>query len=405
MKKSGRADLPLHYGRVPVWLYQRMAKLGGAITEAIVVEYGQNEFLKRISDPFWFQALGSVLGMDWHSSGITTSVMGALKQALNPVSHDLGIYICGGRGKYSRQTPDELLKIADKTGLNGNELVKNSKLTAKIDNTAIQDGFQLYLHSFVLTKQGEWAVIQQGMNNQNRMARRYHWLSANIKSFVEEPHTCVVGHNQGQILNLTDKKAHNTRNKIIQISHERPGLILKDAQKMKMPGHHEVRATDLNLKRLGAILALAYDHKFEHFEDLILLKGLGPKTLRSLTLISEVIHGTPSRFTDPARFSMAHGGKDGHPFPVQTKIYDETILKLKNAVNLAKIGYYDKQRAIKKLTHLAQLIEKDFKPNPAQYNKFIEKEKSESKYVGGCTVFDKKKSTSKKSDATQLKLF
>lgn len=406
MKRSGQADLPLHYGKVPSWLYERMTKLGGAIVESVLIEYGKDAFLQRISDPFWFQSLGAVLGMDWHSSGITTSVMGALKQAINPHSKEWGLYVCGGRGKFSRETPNELLKIADKTGLNGNRLVKYSKLTAKVDNTAIQDGFQLYLHSFILTSEGNWAVVQQGMNDSNRMARRYHWLSHNVKSFVEEPHTSIVGKNLGQILNLTDKKAKPTRDGIINISHEKPDFIINEARKIIMPMHHHVLMTDVDLKRLGTILALAYDRKFENFEELLLLKGLGPKTMRAMTLISEVIHGTPSRFNDPARFSLAHGGKDGHPFPVQTNVFDESIFTLKNAIESAKIGVFDKQKAIKRLSKIAERLEKNFIPNPDHFNKFIAKEIKDSPKYGGRTVFDKKvKVESKNGIDKQLKLF
>ncbi|MEJ2004697.1 MAG: DUF763 domain-containing protein, partial [Cyclobacteriaceae bacterium] len=305
MKRSGQADLPLHYGRVPSWLYERMRTMGRAITEAIVEEYGPDEFLRRISDPFWFQSFGAVLGMDWHSSGITTSVMGALKHALNPGSRELGIYICGGRGKHSRKTPDELLQIADHTGLNGNELVRTSKLTAKVDNTALQDGFQLYLHSFILTESGHWAVVQQGMNELNHMARRYHWLSEHVSSFVDEPHASVIGQNQGLILNLTAHEAEASREGILNVGRENPGRILPEIRKILMPRHHDVKATDVDMKRLGTILTMSYDSQFNQFEDLLLLRGLGPKTLRSLTLVSEVIHGTPSRFRDPARFSFA----------------------------------------------------------------------------------------------------
>ena len=384
MKRSGQADLPLHYGKVPAWLYERMRTMGLAITEAVVEEYGPDEFLRRISDPFWFQSFGAVLGMDWHSSGITTSVMGALKHALNPVSNELGIYICGGRGKHSRKTPDELLQIADSTGLNGTELVRTSKLTAKVDNTALQDGFQLYLHSFILTKSGTWAVVQQGMNEGNNMARRYHWLSEKVTSFVDEPHTAVIGQNEGLILNLTADPAEPSREGILSIGRENPDRMLPEIRKVLMPRHHEVRVTDVDMKRLGTILAMAHDNQFEKFDDLLLLQGLGPKTLRSLTLVSEVIHGTPSRFLDPARFSFAHGGKDGHPFPVQTAVYDEAIHFLQDAVRKTKIGETEKKDSIKKLSDLLFRLEKDF---------------------GGRTVFDDKKKKRKDSDDGQLSLF
>ncbi len=385
MKRSGTADLPLHHGHVPKWLAERMSRLGSAIIEALLIEYGRPEVLRRMSDPFWFQALGCVMGMDWHSSGITTSVMGALKSSLNPRSKELGLYFCGGRGKNSRKTPDELLKIANATGLDGNHLVHCSRLSAKVDNTAIQDGFQLYLHSFILSSDGQWAVIQQGMNTETRMARRYHWHSAQLKSFVEEPHTFVYGKNQGMILNLTDKAASKTKQSILNITYEDPSSSLGEIKKLIMPKHHDVIDKDVDLKRLGAILTLAHDKNIKDFESLLMLGGLGPRTLQSLTLVSEVIHGTPSRFNDPARFSFAHGGKDGHPFPVPTKVYDETIEVLKRSIEQAKIGNTDKAAAIKNLTKAAQGAEEFFQPTK-KLNKVIEKERADSWMYGGRTV-------------------
>ena len=387
MRRSGTADLPLHGGRVPQWLAKRMAALGGAITEAVVIGYGKAGFLQRLSDPHWFQAFGAVLGMDWHSSGITTSVMGALKRSVNPMAAELGIYICGGRGKHSRKTPDELLKIGYSTGLDATNLIRSSKLTAKVDNTAVQDGFQLYLHTFVLTDEGEWVVIQQGMNQDSRLARRYHWHSQNVKSFVVEPHTAVCGINQGQILNLTAREAETAREGILAISRERPAQLLPEIKKLVMPLHHDVREKDVDLKRLGAVIALANEQENLNFENLLLLQGLGPRTLQSLALVSEVIHGTPSRFKDPARFSFAHGGKDGHPFPVPTKVYDETIESLKESVNKAKVGHTDKSEAIKRLHHLSVRLEKDFKPVEGGFEQLIEKERQSSWKYGGKTVF------------------
>ncbi|WP_291910615.1 DUF763 domain-containing protein [Chitinophaga sp. CB10] len=382
------ADLPLHYGHVPPWLAQRMSLLGGAITEAIVMDYGRAEFLRRMSDPCWFQALGCVLGMDWHSSGITTSVMGALKKALNPRAAELGIYICGGKGKHSKQTPRELALIADKTGLPGDQLIYSSKLTAKVDNTAIQDGFQLYLHSFILSADGDWAVVQQGMNDDSGMARRYHWHSSAFESFTEAPHTYIYGHNQGLILNLTDVNAGHTKAGILELVKEKPAHLLPEIRNLVMPSHHELRAENVNLKRLGSVLALAYDTRPADFESLLMLEGVGPRTLQSLTLVSEVIHGTPSRFEDPARFSFAHGGKDGHPFPVPLKIYDETISTLKDALYKAKIGASEKKDAINKLSQMAANIEKDFIPN-TNFDKLIEEERNNSWRYKGRTVFGK----------------
>ncbi|WP_025144784.1 DUF763 domain-containing protein [Pedobacter jeongneungensis] len=400
MKRSGNADLPLHYGHVPPWLATRMATLGLAITEAIILEYGKAEVIRRLSSPFWFQSLGAVMGMDWHSSGITTSVMGALKKSINPLSKELGIYICGGKGKHSRETPNELLRIADKTGLNGTELVRASKLSAKVDNTAIQDGFQLYLHSFILSSDGDWAVVQQGMSDSSSTARRYHWHSENLKSFVEEPHTGICGINQGKILNLTSNDADKTRQSMMSITAESPTRMLGEIQNLVLPNHHDVRSKDIDLKRLGSILWLAQEKKPNDFEELLLLEGMGPRTLQSMALVSEVIYGTPSRFTDPARYSFANGGKDGHPFPVPVNVYDETIKVLRNAVEKAKIGNSDKQQAIKSLHQIARNAEKDFVPN-MDFEKVIQKERADSWKYGGRTIFGKEKPPGNE----QLKLF
>lgn len=404
MKRSGYADLPLHYGAVPKWLAERMAKLGLLITESIITEYGKEEVLRRLSDPFWFQSMGAVMGMDWHSSGITTSVMGALKRAINPHSRELGIYICGGKGKYSKQTPAELLTIAERTGVDGNELVKCSKLSAKVDNSAIQDGYQLYTHNFIVSNTGEWTVIQQGMRASDKTARRYHWHSENLKSFVEAPHTGVCGINQGAILNLTALEAATARAGILNISIENPEKTINAFQHLKMPFHHELRITDVNMKRLGSTLWLAHEQQPKDFEELLLLKGVGPRTLQSLALVSEVIHGSPVRFNDPARFSFAHGGKDGHPFPVPLKVYDETISVLKNAVKKSKLGNTDKATAIKKLHEISARAEKDFVPN-GNFEELIQKERDESWKYGGRTVFGDAKSPKIQPKDRQLKLF
>lgn len=399
--KRGSADLPLHYGTVPQWLAQRMSLLGGAIVEAIILEYGCPALLQRLSDPFWFQSLGCVLGMDWHSSGITTSVMNALKKAVNVRSSELGVYICGGRGKSSRQTPFELLEVAEKTGLNGEELVRCSKLSAKVDNTAVQDGFQLYLHSFVLTKEGEWAVIQQGMKTDERMARRYHWLSSSLESFMVEPHTSVCGKNQGMILNLTDQLALPTKGGILELTKENPDKIMREVSVI-MPRRHDVRAEDVNLKRLGAALILAHETNVSDMESLLLLEGVGPRTLQSLTLVSEVIHGTPSRFADPARFAFAHGGKDGSPFPVPIRIYDETIDILDKAIHQSKLGDKDKSEALKNLSKVSGEMEKGYTPND-YFDDLVQHERDTSYKHGGKTVWgDAQKPKGKE---TQLKLW
>lgn len=381
-----------------------MAKLGLAITESIIVEYGKGEVLKRLSDPFWFQSFGAVLGMDWHSSGITTSVMGALKRAINPHAKELGIYICGGKGKFSRETPAELLSIGERTGLNADHLVRCSKLSAKVDNTAVQDGFQLYLHCFILSSDGEWTVVQQGMREDSATARRYHWHSPNLSSFTEEPHTGICGLNQGQILNMVAREAIPAQQGILQITHEEPTRMMSEVQQLILPHHHDVRSKDVDLKRLGTVLWLAHDKQPRDFEELLLLEGVGPRTLQSLALVSEVIHGTPSRFKDPARFSFAHGGKDGHPFPVPVKTYDETISTLQTAVQKARIGQSDKQQAIKALTELAQRAERDFIPQD-NVEALIEKERNESWRYGGKTVFGDAQPPSARKRNVQLRLF
>jgi hypothetical protein len=386
MKRAGFADLPLHYGHVPLWLAERMGKLGLAITEEIIANKGANDFLSRMSDPFWFQSLGAVMGMDWHSSGITTSVMGALKKVINPNAKELGIYICGGKGKHSRQTPIELSKYADLNSLDSIKLVKCSKLSAKVDNTAIQDSFQLYQHNFIVSNEGNWTVIQQGMSNISATARRYHWHSSNLKSFTEEPHTFIYGQNQGQILNLTDKNAAPLKQSILSMTSESPALMIAEIKKLVMPIHHDVRAENIDMKRLGAILWLAQENNIKNFDELLLLEGLGPRTLQSLALVSEVIYGSPTRFKDPARFSFAHGGKDGHPFPVPLKIYDETIEILQSAIQRSKLGNNDKTQAIKQLAKVSSKVEENFIPN-GNFDALVEKERSDSWKYGGRTVF------------------
>ena len=373
MKRSGFADLPLHGGRVPQWLAERMTKLGTAITENIVRDYGTSAFLSRLSDPFWFQALGAVMGMDWHSSGITTSVMGALKRGLAPKADELGLYLCGGRGRFSRNTPAELRLLGDRHGFDGETLVRTSRLTARIDNNAIADGFQIYLHNFVLAADGEWAVVQQGLNDPNGLARRYHWHSATVEDFVAEPHTGIVGENQGTIMNLVDTKARPAQKALLEIAHERPDKTLSAARHLKLPRYHEVREKNVDLKRLGAVLAVAYERELHDFAELLLLENLGPRTLQSLALVAEVVHGAPSRFDDPARFSFAHGGKDGHPFPVPLKTYDQSINFLRTALDAAKVGHSEKVDGFRRLEKFVCAVETHLEPR-ADFNAVIKHE-------------------------------
>jgi len=387
MKRSGVADLPLHGGRVPNWLAQRMTMLGTGITEAIVRDYGTSGFLSRLSDPFWFQAFGAVMGMDWHSSGITTSVMGALKRGLTPRANELGLYICGGRGRFSRNTPNELRVLGERRGFDADVLVRTSRLTARIDNNAIADGFQIYLHNFVLTAEGEWAVVQQGLNDQTGMARRYHWHSASVRDFVTEPHTGIVGENQGTIMNLVDAKAKPVQTALLEIAHERPESALQAARHLKLPARHDVRPKDVDLKRLGAVLAVAYERDLHDFAELLLLENLGPRTLQSLALVAEVVHGTPSRFSDPARFSFAHGGKDRHPFPVPLKTYDQSLNVLRNALDAAKVNDKEKLNGFKRLNRFVQTVENKLQPE-ADLNALIAHENTISPSIGGRSVFD-----------------
>lgn len=404
MQRSGVADLPLHGGRVPSWLAERMTKLGTAITETIVLNYGTSAFLSRLSDPFWFQAFGTVMGMDWHSSGITTSVMGALKRGLAPRSNELGIYICGGRGRFSRNTPAELRLLADRRGFDGESLVRTSRLTARIDNNAIADGFQIYLHSFVVTSDGEWAVVQQGLNNDSAMARRYHWHSASVRDFVAEPHTGIVGEHQGSIVNLVDVKAKPAQTALLDIAHEHPDKTLTVARHLQMPAHHEVRAGNVDLKRLGAVLAVAYERDLHDFAELLLVDKLGPRTLQSLALIAEVVHGAPTRFSDPARFSFAHGGKDRHPFPVPLKTYDESLSFLRSSLDSAKVGRTDKVDGFRRLDRFVRAVETRLKPE-ADFDAVIAHEKAISRSLNGRSVFDQKSGRRINKNSSQGMLF
>lgn len=404
MQRSGFADLPLHGGRVPPWLAERMEKLGAAITESIIGEYGAGAFLSRLSNPFWFQALGCVMGMDWHSSGITTSVLGALKRGLNPRAKDLGIYFCGGRGKQSRKTPAELLAIADARGLDGAELVRTSRLTAKIDNNAIGDGFQIYLHSFVVTANGDWAVVQQGLNDTTGLARRYHWHSASVRDFTSEPHTGIIGRNEGEILNLVDHRARPAQDALLEIARTSPEKTLAAVQKLAMPRHHDVRAENVDLRRLGAVLATSYDRQLRDFASLLLVENLGPRTLQTLALIAEVVHGAPSRFRDPARFSFALGGKDRHPFPVPLKTYDESLAFLRRALDSAKLGRTEKLDGLKRLDSLVRKVEERYEP-AADFDSVVRQEHAISKDVGGRSVFDDRRESKVRKNTRQLSLF
>jgi hypothetical protein len=362
-----------------------MVLLGTAITESVIHHYGRAAFLARLSDPFWFQAFGSVLGMDWHSSGITTSVMGALKKGLNPRARELGIYVCGGRGRHSRNTPNELRELADRTSLDGDSLVRISRLTARIDNNAIADGFQIYLHSFVLTADGHWAVVQQGLKEESRLARRYHWHSASVRDFTANPHTAIVGQPAGTIMNLVDGRAASAQDALLAIARTDPARTIGDVRRLQLPARHDVRAADVHEKRLGAVLALAHERELHDFASFLLLEQLGPRTLQSLALVAEVVHGAPTRFEDPARFAFAHGGKDGHPFPVPLRVYDESIAVLRRSLDAAKLGHSEKLEGFKRLDTFTRAIEQRLEPR-ADVAAAIAHERAISPSLGGRTV-------------------
>jgi hypothetical protein len=399
-----------------------MAALGRVIAEAIVHHYGADEFLRRLSHPFWFQSFGSVMGMDWHSSGITTSVLGALKRGLAPVERELGIYVCGGRGRASRRTPDELRQVGERTGIDAPGLAETSRLIAKIDSAAVQDGYELYLHGFIVTGAGRWCVVQQGMSAARREARRYHWLSEGLVSFLDSPHAAIEGRNQGRILNLADARAGASRAAGLALVREGPDRTLAVLRRVRsarghtlslfpedeadlhverrrtptplhlhaaptplphlqMPARHEILASDVVLRRLHGALAAAADRGPRDFADLLLTPGVGARTVAALALVAEVVHGTPSRFTDPARFSLAHGGKDGHPFPVPLKVYDETLRVLKQAVSQARLGHAEKLDALRRLDARSRRLERTAR-GPA-FETHIENERALAPALGG----------------------
>jgi len=362
MINSGMMGMPLHFGKMPKWLTERMGKMGSAIIESVAQNYGKSEVLTRLSDPNWFQALGAVMGMQWNSSGVTATVLGSLKRKINPMASELGIYILGGKGKYGWNTPQQVRRVSNYHSLKGDELVKASQLTRRVDNNAVQDGYNLYQQYFILSDEGEWTGITQGMNTRNRRARRYHWHSPSVRSFVSDPHVGIVGERGGKILNLADSRADFARTNIVGLTKENPKEVLDIYKNITLPNRHDIRENDLSLKRLGAVLQLAYSSEINNFEDLIMLKGVGPRTLKALALTSEVIHGDASRFEDPSRFAFAVGGKDGIPHPVDKKAYDETIEMLSDSVEKAKLGYKDKSKALKRLHTATKDVESRYTP-------------------------------------------
>ena len=435
-RRSGSADLPLHGGRVPRWLADRMTRLGAVMCEAIVLEYGRDELLRRLAHPFWFQSFGAVMGMDWHSSGITTSVIGALKRGLAPLAGELGVHVCGGRGRHSRKTPGELVAIGERVGFDGAALARASRMVAKVDSAAVQDGFDLYLHGFVVTDDGRWVVVQQGMNGDAKQARRYHWLSEGLTSFLDDPHAAVDGPGQGNIVNLADRRAAKSRAaQVALLGDLAPDTIAREFAKLAcagrvpaadlppvgtgrrparlapgepdaagsaphqldllatpgplphltMPDHHDVRGADVVARRLHGALAAAAEQGPKDFAELLQVPGVGARTVRALALVAEVLHGAPCRFSDPARFSLAHGGKDRHPFPVPTKVMDHTIGVLKSAVTKARLGREEELQAIRRLDGQARRLEASARGPSVEA--WIAREHRHSQAYGGRSIF------------------
>jgi hypothetical protein len=391
-----------------------MSRLGAVMAQAIVLEYGRDELLRRLAHPFWFQSFGAVMGMDWHSSGITTSVIGALKRGLAPLSGELGIHVCGGRGRHSRATPGELVAIGERVGFDGAALASASRMVAKVDSAAVQDGFDLYLHGFIVSDDGRWVVVQQGMNPAAKQARRYHWLSEGLTSFVDDPHAAVEGPGQGNIVNLADRRAARSREaqvalladlgpdaiareySLLPASGEKvPAMRADEGQlsspqldllpHLAMPDRHDVRASDIVLRRLHGNLAAAADNGPRDFAALLQVPGVGARTVRALAMVAEVLHGAPCRFTDPARFSLAHGGKDRHPFPVPTKVYDHTIGVLRTAVRQARLGRDEELAAIRRLDAQARRLERTAR-GPS-VDALVAEELRRSHAYGGRSVF------------------
>ena len=385
------------------------------MSEAIILHYGRDELLRRLAHPFWFQSFGAVMGMDWHSSGITTSVIGALKRGLGPLEAELGIRVCGGRGRHSRRTPDELVAAGERAGFDGAALARSSRLVAKVDSAAVQDGFDLYLHGFIVADDGKWTVVQQGMNGASRTARRYHWLSEGLESFVDAPHAAIEGRRQGQIVNLADRRAAPSRGAQLELLAElgpdglareivalTKGTVTSNCPQpllphLVMPEHHDVSGGDVILRRLHGTLAAAAEAGPKDFPELLLVPGVGARTVRSLAMVAEVIHGAPCRFADPARFSLAHGGKDGHPFPVPLKVYDKTIVVLKSAIETAKLGNDEKLAAIRRLDEQARRLERHA-TGPA-LEAHLREERALSQEYGGMSVFGPERAPSPETNA------
>ncbi len=359
MRRHGTVDLPLHHGRAPRWLFQRMVRLAGAILEAIVVDLGPEEALRRLQDPLWFQAFGALLGFDWHSSGLSTTTTGAIKEALR--QRDLGLLVAGGKGKTSRKTPQEIQAYAERYGFAPEPLIRTSRLVAKVDSAALHDGYELYHHVMIFTPQGQWVVIQQGMNPRTRYARRYHWSSEGLESFVVEPHRGIAAQRRERVvLNLVARQSVSTQETITRLVHEPPERIVQLYQRLRshrLPAHHPVYREDIRPENLYRTLLKTYERLPEDFETLLGLQGVGARTLRALSMVADLIYGARPSFQDPALYSFAHGGKDGYPYPVNRRVYERSIDVVERAIRLARLGRRETLEALRKLSTL-------FSPEP-----------------------------------------
>jgi len=370
-RRTGFANLPLHPGRAPAWLFTRMTRLAREIATHVVADRGPEELLRRLSDPFWFQALGCVLGFDWHSSGVTTTVTGALKEGLRGIDHELGVYSQGGKGATSRKTPLEIRERCDQLAIDSGPLVYASRMAAKVDSAAVQDGYQLYHHAFFFSRAGHWCVVQQGMSDETRTARRYHWLSESVTSFVNEPHEAICSDLTAPTLNLVAAEHEPLRSTSVELASGSPDRVIRVVRRagtsdrdlpfgvptLDMPQRHALELRDVDPRRLESVLLTTYERAPQDFETLLGIKGIGARTLRALALVSEVIYGTPASLRDPARFAFAHGGKDGTPFPVDRATYDRTIDTLHRAMSHAKVDRSDKLDALKRLGRFAKRTE------------------------------------------------
>ncbi len=358
--RTGIANLPLHYGKAPRWLFERMVKLAREITIAIITDFGADEMLRRLSHPYWFQAFGCILGYDWHSSGVTTTLCAALKEGIKGLEKDLSLFVAGGKGKTSRKTPSEIEGWGGSISVDPSSLIYASRMSAKVDSSAVQDGYQLYHHAFLFTTSGSWAVIQQGMNETTRYARRYHWLGEAVSNFVNEPHSAILSEARGQALNLVAGESDPARTTITDIAtNEKPEDLLTELKKLKtlnLPPRHHLSVHDLHPDSLSKILLSTYERQPQNFEQLLGLKGVGPKTIRALSLISELVYGVAPSYHDPALYSFAHGGKDGIPYPVDRKTYDQSIELLSKAIHKTKLGIREKREALNRLSGLRRRL-------------------------------------------------